>query len=191
MKKLSLKTDVYKETFTHDIPFLQNLPIALNPWPKAQIIGIHQNFTTQQVTNIMNWAEKYELFYSLGYMGNHEVYFIPLLSTEFLGDDAYYDWPDEDEEDSWYNKPSITVLYAKLNFSAIDHFFYSVLTEILKDVLNDVQHNLAKNARKSKCYIGYRCQEAILPIRVEEISCDIKVYLKYHLLQNVIEFRTE
>lgn len=185
LKNLSLTSDAYKD-FVHNIPLLQNLPIVLYPWPKAQILTIHPEVTSQQVISIIKWAEQYQLFYSLGYVSNHEVLFIPLLSTEFLADDACYDWPEGNEEDHWYNQPDVTHLYAKLGFSATDHFFYSVLTELLKDILNGVKRNPSL-----KCYINYGCKEAIMPLRVPGVNTNITVYLKYHLLQNVIEFRTE
>ncbi len=188
LKKLSLSSEAYTD-FVHNIPLLQKLPIVLYPWPKAQILSIYPGVSGQQITSIIKWAEAYELFYSLGYIANHEVLFIPLLSTEFLADESCYDWPDGDESDHWYNQPSVTRLYAKLGFSATDHFFYSVLTEILKDILNGAKHNPGL-----RCYINYGCKEAIMPIRVPEANqahTHITVYLKYHLLQNVIEFRTE
>lgn len=182
LRKLSLTSNFNAQVFGHNIPQLKGLPIFLNPWPMSQI---DQAFSTQQQTSIMKWAERYDLFYSLGYSGNHEVLFIPLLSTEYLAEDASYDWPEEDEP--WYNRPDTTVLYAKLNFSAIDHFFYLVLTEILKDIVNNnTQHNPNR-----KCYINYGCTEAIMPVHVSEVNTDITVYLKYHRLQNVVEFRTK
>ena len=185
LKKLSLTSDAYKD-FVHNIPHLQSLPVVLYPWPKAQIFNTNPEINSQQSVSVIKWAENYDLFYSLGYLGNHEVLFIPLLSTEFLADEACYDWPEGDEETHWYNRPNVVYLYAKLGFSATDHFFYSVLTEILKDILNGMQPS-----PNLKCYINYGCTEAILPIHVPEANTNITVYLKYHLLQNVIEFRTE
>ena len=183
IKRLNLTSDSYG-VFGHHIGELKNLPIALRPWPVAQITELQQHSTNQQQTSIIKWAEKFNLFYSLGYHGNQEIYFIPLLATEFLGDHATYDWPEGDETDHWYNLKTTTTLYAKLNFSATDHFFYSVLTEMLKDIVNAVRHN------PKKCFIKYLCREAIMPVHVAEANTDITVYLKYHLLQNVIEFRT-
>ena len=187
LKKLSLTSAVYKDAFTHNIPMLQSLPVVVDPWPKSQIAAMHPNLTQQQVASIFKWAEDYELFYSLGYSGYHQVYFIPLLATEFLAEDACYDWPFVEEGDCWFDMPNIIILYAKLNFSAIDHFFYAVLTEILRDIVDGRVHS----SHNQTCYIRDGCTEAIMPIRVPEGGCTITVYMKYHLLQNVIEFRTK
>ena len=186
IKRLSLTSDDYiPQNFDHNIPQLKGLPIFLSPWPMAQILNGHKNFTLQQQESIMKWAEQYDLFYSLGYYG---MYFIPLLSTEFLGDDASYDWPEEKE--LWNNRTETAVLYAKLNFSTTDHFFYLVLTEILKEILKGIVRNTPLNPVQ-KCYINYGCTEAIMPIYISEVGSEITVYLRSHLLQNVIEFRTK
>lgn len=187
MKKLSLNSENYRRVFAHHIPQLKNLPVVMHPWPMAQISNLQNTLTQQQQTSIIKWAERFELFYSLGYSRNHEVYFIPLLATEFLAEEASCDWPFEEEREPWFSHADVITLYAKLNFSAVDHFFYSLLSEILRDVVNDAQHSHDKN---NKCYIKYLCREAVLPMRVANTSNVITVYLKYHLLQNVIEFRT-
>lgn len=183
LRKLSLKSDMYREAFQHEIPLLKNLPIVLSPWPKAQILTLGR-FSTHQQDCIIKWAEHYELLYSLGYHigGKHEMFFIPALATEFLSEDASYDWPDSED---WYEREDVNILYARLNFSAIDYFFYGLLTEILRDIVKDSQRNPTL-----KCYINYGCMEAIMPIHVKEVGSDISVYVKYHRLQNVIEFRT-
>ena len=185
LKVLSLESAAYKDSFTHSIQMVKGLPVVLSPWPKAQISALNSQLTMQQQTSILKWAEKYELLYSLGYHVNHEVYFIPLLATEFQSE-VTSDWPVGEEEDQWYNKQSVNVLYAKLNICAIHHFFYLIIKEALKDVVNGVEvHSM------HKCYIRDGCTEAIVPIHVPEIRSDIRVYLKYHILQNTVEFRTE
>lgn len=73
LKKLSLETDVYKDAFTHDIPMVKGLPVVLDPWPKAQITAINSQLTMHQQDSIMQWAEKHELMYSLGYYRNYQV----------------------------------------------------------------------------------------------------------------------
>ena len=177
---------MYKEAFTHSMPLLKHLPVVINPWPSAQILATHPNFTKQQIASIIKWAEDLKLFYSLGYWNLHEVYFIPLLATEFLAEDACYDWPFTDDDKPWFSEPDVTTLYAKLNFSAVHHFFYAVLTEILKDIVAGVQNN-----PRQTCHIRDGCTEAIMPIHLPEGNNSILVYLKYHLLQNVIEFRAK
>ena len=185
LKKLSLKSEMYKESFYHHVPLLKNLPIVPIPWPLCQIATIDNSLASHHRTSIIKWAERYELLFSLGYHGNHEVYFIPLLATEFLGEDSSYEWLKGDEEDHWYNKTDVNILYALLKFSALDFFFFSLLTEILKDVVNGVQQHSSY-----KCYIKIGCMEAIMPVHVPDVNSNINVYLKYHRLQNVVEFRT-
>jgi len=187
LKKLSLETEVYKDAFTHDIPMVKGLPVVLNPWPKAQIMAINSHLTLHQQDSIMQWAEKYELMFSLGYYRNYQVYFIPLLATEFQTDETTWDWPEGDDEDQWYSQKTAIVLYARLNFCAIHHFFYLLIKEALKDVV-DSTHQFRS---MSKCYIKLGCMEAIVPIQVQEAGHDIMVYMKYHILQNAVEFRTE
>lgn len=190
LKKLSLKSEFYRDTFTHNISLLKNLPVVLSPWPAAQINNLASipSQYQQKTQSVIKWAEKYELFYSLGYNMQFEVYFIPLLATtEVMSEEASYDWPEEDEDgEHWFDREDVTILYAQLNFPAVSHFFYSVLAEILKDVVNN---NLQDASHK--LYINFGCTEAIMPIHVPEISSSIVVYLKYNILQNVIEFRTE
>ena len=184
-KKLSLKSEMFKESFCLHVPLLKNLPIVPIPWPLCQIATIDSSLANHHQTSIIKWAERYELLFSLGYYGSYEVYFIPLLATEFLGEDSSYEWLKGDEEDHWYNKTDANILYALLKFSALDFFFHSLLTEILKDVVNGVQQHSSY-----KCYIKIGCMEAIMPVHVPDVNSNINVYLKYHRLQNVIEFRT-
>lgn len=185
LKKLSLETDDYNDAFTHVIPMVKGLPVVLNPWPLAQISALSSRLTMHQQRSIIKWAERYELFYSLGYHNNHEVFFIPLLATEFQSE-VTADWPQKEDEEQWYNQPEVKVLYAKLNFCAIHHFFYLLIKEALKNVVDGLELHSVQ-----KCFIRVGCTEAIVPIYVPEIKMDIRVYLKYHMLQNTVEFRTE
>ncbi len=183
---------MYQDSFDNHIPLLKKLPVVAKPWPLAMIRKLNKKLTTQQVDSIIKLAERYELIYSLGYHGNpqhgnHEVFFIPLLSTEFLGEGAVYDWLSGEEEEYWYNKTGyVTIIYAKLNFPALDQFFHSLLAELLKDVVNGSQHFPGH-----KCYINIGCIEGIMPVHLKENNSAISVYLKYHRLDNVIEFRAE
>ena len=172
--------------YSHDIALLKELPVVISRFLKSRILATNPKFTNQQVASIVKWAEDFKLFYSLSYSNHNEMYFIPLLATEFLGEDACYNWPFTDDNTPWFSEPDVTTLYAKLKFPAVHHFFYSVLAEILKDTVAGVQNN-----PQQTCHIRGGCTEAVMPIHTPEGNKSILVYLKFHLLENVIEFRAK
>ena len=80
------------------------------------------------------------------------------------------------------------MLYANIHIPASYQFFYGLIAELLKDVLTE------PDVRKSRCCVNLGCKEAILPLHYmdEKLHSRVfRVYLQYHPLQNIIEFRAK
>ena len=176
------------------IAALKKLPVLNAPFPKQQmetLIAQKKEFrllTPDQQDAVLEWAEKLELIYSLGKYKDHTLYFLPFLATEALGDQANYHW-DYEEAEGFLSDDSTTVLYAQMHIPASYQFFYGLIAELLKDVVTE--HNLQKSER---CCINIGCKEAILPMHYidERLHSRVfRVYLQYHPLQNIIEFRAK
>ena len=175
-----------------NITALKKLSVVRAPFPKQQmktIIAMKKDFrqlVPDEEEAILEWAEKLELIYSLGKSGEHMLYFVPFLATEALGDQANFDW-DYDEAEKFQAR-DITVLYAKIHIPASYQFFYGLIAELLKDVLTE------PDVRKSRCCVNLGCKEAILPLHYmdEKLHSHVfRVYLQYHPIQNIIEFRAK
>ena len=171
---------------------LKKLPVVSAPYLKKQmktIIATKKDFCQlvhDEEEAILEWTEKLELIYSLGRSGEHMLYFVPFLATEALGDQANFDW-DYDEAEKFQAR-DITVLYAKIHIPASYQFFYGLIAELLKDVLTEA------DVRKSRCCVNLGCKEAILPLHYMDNKLHsrvFRVYLQYHPLQNIIEFRAK
>ena len=176
-----------------NITALKKLPVVNAPFPKQQMRTLvaekreFRQLIPDEQEAILEWAEKLELIYSLGKNKEHMLYFIPFLGTESLGDQANYDW--DPEEAKLFQADEITVLYAEMHIPTSYQFFYGLIAELLKDVVTE--HNLQKSGR---CCINLGCKEAILPLHYidERLNSRVfRVYLQYHPLQNIIEFRAK
>ena len=170
---------------------VKRLPIFGAPFPKQQMeILIASKVNSQQLTPdeqdaILDWAEKLDLIFSLGKFGEHILYFVPFLATEALGDEASIDW--DDKEAAQFQADDITILYAEMHIPSSYQFFYRLIAKLLKDVITD--HYLQKFGR---CRIKLGCMEAILPLQLVDMDhVPTRVYLRYHPLQNIIEFRAK
>ena len=175
-----------------NITALKKLPVVSAPFPKQQlktIIASKKEFrqpVPDEEEAILEWAEKLELIYSLGKSGEHTLYFVPFLATEALGDQANFDWNYEEAEK--FQASDITVLYAKIHIPSSYQFFYGLIAELLKDVVTE------HDVQKLRCCINRGCQEAILPLHYVDKKLHSRVfvvYLQYHPLQNIIEFRAK
>ncbi len=175
-----------------NITTFKKLPVVSAPFVKQQMKIIiakkkkFRQFVPDEEEAILEWAKKLELIYSLGKSGKHMLYFVPFLATETLGDQANFDWDFVEAEG--FQAKDITMLYAKIHIPASYQFFYGLIAELLKDVL--IEHNVLK----SRCCVNLGCKEAILPLYYvdDKLHCHVfRVYLQYHPLQNIIEFRAK
>ena len=175
-----------------NITALKKLPVLNAPFPKAQMETLmaqkreFRQITPEQQVAVLDWAEKLELIYSLGKHKDHKLYFVPFLATEVLGDQANYDW--DPDEAAQFLADDFTVLYAEMRIPSSYQFFYGLIAELLKDVVTE------HNAQKGRCCINLGCKEAILPMHYidERLHSRVfRVYLQYHPLQNIIEFRAK
>ena len=171
---------------------LRKLPVVSAPFLTQQIKTIiatkkeFRQLVPDEEEAILEWAEKLELIYSLEKSGEHMLYFVPFLATEALGDQANFNWDSEEAEG--FQAEDITVLYAKIHIPASYQFFYGLIAELLKDVLTN--HDVLK----SRCCVNLGCKEAILPLHYLDDKLHhrvFRVYLQYHPLQNIIEFRAK
>lgn len=177
---------------TH-ITALKKLPVISAPFPKTQMETLvsekkeYRMLVPKEQEAILEWAEKLELMYSLGPVGHHVLYFVPFLATEALGDQANFDW-DADEAEALL-ADDVTVLYAEMHIPTSYQFFYSLITELLKDVVTGLNVHTS-----GRCCINRGCKEAILPLHYVDEKLHgrvFRVYLQYHPLQNIIEFRAK
>ena len=171
---------------------LVKLPVVSASFLKQQmktIIASKKEFRQpipDEEVAILEWTEKLELIYSLGKSGQHTLYFVPFLATEALGDQANFDWNYEEAEK--FQASDITVLYAKIHIPSSYQFFYGLIAELLKDVMTK------RDVQKLRCCINRGCREVILPLHYVDKKLHSRVfsvYLQYHPLQNIIEFRAK
>ena len=173
-----------------NITAVKRLPVFSAPFPKQQInilMASKEKFrrlVPEEQDAILEWAEKLELIYGLGKLGEHILYFVPFLTTEALGDQASFDW--DNEEAVQFQAEDNTVLYAEIHIPLSYQFFYRLIAELLKDVI--AVHYMQKFGR---CRINLGCMEAIFPLRFVDMSQFSRVYLQHHPLQNMIEFRAK
>lgn len=176
-----------------NITALKKLPVLSSPFPRQQMETLvstkkeSKQLLPDEQEAILDWAEKLELMYSLGKVGEHTLYFVPFLATEALGDQANFDW--DGDEAAGFQADDITKLYAILHIPASYQFFYGLIAELLKDVVTE--HDVRKSGR---CCINLGCKEAMLPLHYvdEKLQSRVfRVYLQYHPLQNIIEFRAK
>ena len=178
-----------------NITTLKKLPIVSAPLFMSHIKTLilakkFQQLVPDKEEAILEWAEKLELIYSLGKSGKHMFYFVPFFATEVIGDQTYFDW-DYDEAEGFQTR-DITVLYAKIHIPASYQFFYGLIAELLKDVV--MEHGIMVVQKSGRCLVNFGCKEAILPLHYvdEELHSHVfRVYLQYHPLQNIIEFRAK
>lgn len=170
---------------------LKDLPIVTAQWPKKQMDNLAAQkdgqfqLESSEQDQVLFWAEKLELMFNIGENRRKVYYFVPFLATEAMGEYPSYSW-NEDVAKSFDGR-STTVLYASLHFPATHNFFCRVIADLLKNVLKDVK-------RGTKCFINLGCMEAILPMKCTTSAqqhIELSVYLRYHPLQNIIEFQTK
>ena len=178
-----------------NITALKKLPVVSAPFPKQQmktIVARKKDFrqlVPDEEEAILEWAEKLELIYSLGRSGEHMLYFVPFMATELLKCPASFDWDYNEAEK--FQARDITVCCAKIHIPASNQFFYSLIAELLKDVV--LEHIMGPQKSES-CLIKLGCKEAILPLHYMDNKLHsrvFRVYLQYHPLQNIIEFRAK
>ena len=135
---------------------------------------------------IFEWLKRLEFAYSIGKIGGRgeekEKFFVPFLAAESQSDNAYYNW-DPDLEAQFNDCP--VVLYTQLHIPATEHFYHRLIASLLSDAVKSSQ-------QQKPCYIKLGCEAAILPLQSEDRDSPntlSQVLLKYHAVQNIIEFR--
>ena len=175
-----------------NINALKKLPVVSAPFPKTQmetLVAQRKEFAQLvpvEEDAILEWADNLEIVYSLSKVKEHMLYFIPFLATEAMGEQANFDW-DQDEAEG-FQAPDMTILYAEMHIPASYQLFYGLIAELLKDVVTE------HTVQMGRCCINWGCKEAILPLHYidEKLHSRVfRVYLRYHPLQNIIEFRAK
>ena len=176
-----------------NITALKKLPVVNAPFPKTQMETLvaqrrkeFRQLLPYEGDAILDWADNLEVMYSLSKVKGHMLYFVPFLATEAMGEQANFDW--DEEEAKRFQGPDMTVLYAEMHIPASYQLFYGLIAELLKDVVTE------HNVQMGRCCINRGCKEAILPLHYidEKLHSRVfRVYLSYHPLQNIIEFRAK
>ena len=170
------------------IDAVKRLPVFGAPFPKQQmeiLITSKVNLTPVEQNAILEWAENLELIFSLGKLEEHVLYFVPFLATLACGDQPSIDW--DHKEAMRFQADDITVLYAEMHIPSTYQFFYHFIAELLKDVIT-----VPCIQKSGRCRIKLGCMEAILPLQFVNMDHMFsRVYLRYHPLQNMIEFRAK
>ena len=170
------------QVFTLPLGFLKGLPVVSAQLLRQRMVVLGVADGTNE-KSIIEWMKTLDVIYSLGKRrGEEEKFFVPFLATEALSDKACCKW-DQDRADELASDESL-VLYALLPFHATEQFFHRLIASLLADAVVNV-------SSLPKCYINLGCKEAMLPLPSEDLqSSQDPVLLKYHRIQNIIEFRT-
>ena len=104
--------------------------------------------------------------------GCYFLIFVPFLATE-----AVSDW----NEGVVSEFDNALILYAQLPILTTDQFFHRLITSLLKDSVE---------TESQKMWINAGCKEAMLPLHEPHSRAPLGlVLLRYHPIQNIIEFR--
>ena len=166
--------------------FLKSLPIISSSLLSVRMAELGAVEHKDQVL-LFKWLKQLELAYSIGMVEDvGESFFFPLLATEILSDNAFFRW-DPSLEVQFASCP--VVLYALLHIPATEHFYHRLIAFLLSDAIKNPQEHM------QPCYINKGCYEAILPLQYKEHDFPqnnflFQVLLKYHSVQNIIEFTT-
>ena len=183
------------QVFSLNLGVLKGLPVVSRALLTQRAFSQMPDRSSESaVSSIIEWMKALEIIYSLGTWQGHqsrnEKFFVPFLATEALSDDAPYKWDWNLAEE--LSDDTALVLYAALHSHVTDHFFHRLIASLLSDAL-------ANAASNPQCYINLGCKEAMLPLfytdrltasgegrghRAHEM-----VLLRYHPIQNFIEFR--
>lgn len=147
-------------------------------WTERRLTEFPLNDSEKEA--VVRWAEFLELMFRIEGDGpkRETYYFVPSLATEMMGEGAKYHW--DNEKERYLSSKEATVLFAYLNFPANHQFFNRLLAVLIKEGL----------VKRLEMYINRGCTEAIMPLLQPSAQSPFIVLLKYHALQNVIEFKT-
>lgn len=170
---------VYKDEFT----FRYHLPILNYPFVKKKIEAQGLKNEAEQL-KLLACMKRFHFLFSIGPSTdpNKQRFLVPYLASEECVEHAkFQQW---DPQYVWKNfgTPSCITLYAELRFPATLQFFHSLLAVLLAQLLN---HPPA--GRDYHYFIKLGCKQAVLYLNYE--NEEKEVFLKYHPIQNVVEFR--
>ncbi len=171
------------QVFSLDLGNLKGLPVVSAPLltQRMGIIGIANR--EGEANSTIESMKALEVIYSLGrHRGqDKEKFFVPFLAMEALSDSASFKW-DKALETKLCSDATL-VLYASLHNHATDHLFYRVIASMLNDAV-------ANPSVQVRCFVNLGCREAMLPLFYSDGQSEM-VLLRYHPVQNFIEFRKE
>ena len=157
-------------------------PIASRILILRELESLDPQISSDSIQIILRLAEKLGILLPVGSTPKHgAAYFVPLLTSDFLGEKALFCW-DTIEEMAHYSPRAIT-FYVRLHFPATISFFFELLSMFLKD--GGIDRVCAENF-----LINANCSKAILPqCCLDCLPALSSVMLAYHSLQNMIEFK--
>ena len=128
---------------------------------------------------VISWMKELEVIYSIG-NERSDIFFVPFLATEAVSDQAMFDW----NEGVAMEFDTALTLYAQLNVPATEQFFHRLIALLLKDAA----------AMGPRVWVNLGCKEAMLPLHYDEPNSQQRqqlgvALLRYHPIQNIIEFR--
>ena len=160
----------------------KHYPIASRAQIIQELESLDPQISSDSVQIILRLAEKLGILLPIGSAPKHgAAYFAPLLTSDFLGENAQFCW--DTEEEMAHCSPDAITFYVCLHFPATIHFFFELLSLFLKD--GGIDRLCAENFM-----INAGCSKAILPqCCLGCLPAVSSVLLAYHSLQNMIEFK--
>ena len=168
---LEKMTDYDNMVFALSNPALSRLPVITSQLLEARMSTNGLDFHEHQA--VISWMKELEVIYSIGSPRREsDIYFVPFLATE-----AVSDW----NEGVVSEFDNALILYAQLPILTTDQFFHRLITSLLKDSVE---------TESQKMWINAGCKEAMLPLHEPHSRAPLGlVLLRYHPIQNIIEFR--
>ena len=128
--------------------------------------------------------EHLSIIYSIGKLPNDEKFYVPYLLYYNLSDYVTHQWEEEELEETFEDA---TVLYAEFSQTVpmTIHLFHKVVAYVLERVYKEGQP-------RSECYFNPYYPDVVLPFYdVNSGEYMGTVWMKYHAIQNIIEFKAK
>ena len=127
---------------------------------------------------VISWMKELEVIYSIGSLRREsDIFFVPFLATDAASEQIMFDW----NEGVVSEFDNALILYAQLPILTTDQFFHRLIASLLKDSVA---------TESQKIWINAGCREAMLPLHEPLSRVPLgMVLLRYHPIQNIIEFR--
>lgn len=181
--KSFLQLDEARRVFKDEFTFRYRLPILNYPFVKKKI-G-EQGLTDEaEQLKLLACMKKFNLLFAISPSSEplKQRFLVPYLATEECAELGVFQQWDSQYVGKIFGPPNCITLYAELQFPATLQFFHSVLAVLFAQLLSHqpVSHD-------HHYYIKLGCKQAVLPLNHE--NEDREVFLKYHPIQNIVEFR--